>query len=69
MTFKMSELVQTQDEELDLKLETLKSELFGFRNKKLDNKSQKTHLIRQTRKNIARVLTVKRERELRGRHG
>ena len=66
---KVSELISTSDEELEAKLTTLKEELFGLRSQKLDSKAQKTHLIRQARKNIARILTVKRRKELRGDHG
>lgn len=53
-------------EELDLKLNTLRKEVFQLRSQKLDSKTQKVHLIGQKRKEIARILTEKRERELRG---
>jgi large subunit ribosomal protein L29 len=56
-------------EELDEKLETLRQEVFQLRSQRLDSKTQKIHLIGQKRKEIARILTVKRERELRGKNG
>lgn len=65
-------MLKTQDlrgengEELTMKLETLRREIFQLRGPKLDSKTQKTHLIGQKRKEIARILTEIRERELRG---
>lgn len=50
--------------ELDSRLESLRKEIFESRSQRLDSKSQKTHLIGQKRKEIARILTVKREKEL-----
>ena len=49
-------------DELTVKLETLNREIFDARSQKLDSKNQKTHLIGQKRKEIARILTLKRER-------
>lgn len=63
---KARELRNESDEELGTKLEQLRREVFQLRSPKLDSKTQKTHLIGQKRKEIARILTVKRERELRG---
>lgn len=65
---KAQELRSEGAEELDNKLRTLREEIFQLRSQKLDNKTQKTHLIGQKRKEIARVMTVKREKELRGNH-
>lgn len=61
---KAQELKGESSEELDIKLETLRREIFELRSQKLDSKTQKTHLIGQKRKEIARILTVKREQEL-----
>lgn len=61
---KASELRNESNEELDEKLESLKREIFELRSQKLDSKSQKTHLIGEKRKNIARILTLKKEKEL-----
>ena len=63
---KAQELRSDSVEELDTKLLVLRKEIFQLRSQKLDSKTQKTHLIGQKRKDIARILTVKRERELRG---
>ncbi len=61
---KAKELRNESDEELNLKLETLQKEIFEMRSQKLDSKVQKTHLIGHKRKEIARLLTIRREREL-----
>jgi len=63
---KAQELRNESDEELVIKLEQLRKEVFQLRGQKLDSKTQKTHLICQKRKEIARILTVRKERELRG---
>ncbi len=62
--YKASELRNKSDEDLDVKLVTLHQEIFGLRSERLDSKTQKTHLIRQKRKEVACILTIKREREL-----
>ncbi len=61
---KAQELRNENNEELDIKLDQLRKEIFQLRGQKLDGKTQKTHLIGQKRKEIARILTVKQEREL-----
>ncbi len=61
---KAQDLRGEQSEELEIKLGELRKEIFELRGQKLDSKTQKTHLIGQKRKEIARILTVKREREL-----
>ena len=63
---KAKELQNESDDDLFIKLQQLRKEIFQLRGQRLDNKTQKTHLIGQKRKEIARILTVKRERELRG---
>lgn len=62
--YKAKDLRNEGDEELDEKLNTLRKEIFELRSERLDSKTQKTHLINQKRKEVARLLTVKREREL-----
>lgn len=61
---KAKDLRSETDEELTLKLESLQKEIFDLRSQRLDSKSQKTHLIGQKRKEIARLMTVRKEREL-----
>lgn len=59
---KAKDLRDEKAEELDVKLEVLQKEIFELRSQKLDTKTQKTHLIGQKRKEIARILTVKKEK-------
>ena len=61
---KAQELRSESSEEIENKLVTLRKEIFELRSQKLDSKTQKTHLIGQKRKEIARILTVRREQEL-----
>ncbi|MEZ5315451.1 MAG: 50S ribosomal protein L29 [Chlamydiales bacterium] len=61
---KVEKFRSKSNEELDLDLETFRKELFDLRSERLDSKTQKTHLFRQTRKQIARILTIKKERSL-----
>ncbi len=61
---KAQELRNESADEMNNKLESLRKEIFELRSQKLDSKTQKTHLIGQKRKEIARILTVKREQEL-----
>jgi large subunit ribosomal protein L29 len=62
--YKASDLRNESTEELDVKLDTLRKEIFELRSERLDSKTQKTHLFRQKRKEVARILTIMREREL-----
>lgn len=50
-------------EEREEVLLTLKKEIFELRGKKVGSRGDKTHLIRQKKKEIARILTIKRENE------
>jgi large subunit ribosomal protein L29 len=59
---KAKEMRGEKTEELNAKLEVLRQEIYHLRSQKLDSKTQKTHLIGQKRKEIARIMTVKRER-------
>lgn len=59
---KAKELREESLDELDLKEQTLRREIFELRSQQNENKTQKTHLIGQKRKEIARVLTVRREK-------
>jgi len=61
---KMNDLRNEKDEELDHKHLELSKEIFALRSARLDAKDQKTHLISQKKREIARILTVKRERQL-----
>lgn len=61
---KARDLSQEGPESLQEKLATLKKEIYGIRGERGESKGQKTHLIRQKKKEIARILTVQREKEL-----
>ena len=50
-------------EELQAKLVGLREEIFKLRSERLDGKMQKTHLIGQKRKEIARIKGVLVEKE------
>ena len=50
-------------QELELKKEALEKELFELRQKKLTGQLDKPHLFKLTRKQIARILTLKKEKE------
>lgn len=60
--FKAKDLRNETVEELDTKLASLRKEIYNLRSEMLESKSNKTHLIGQKRKEIARILTVKREK-------
>lgn len=62
MAKKASELRNMSLEELDLLVESLRKEIYENRSERLDSKSQKTHLISDMKTEIARALTVKREK-------
>ena len=60
---KASEYRDVSVDELEIKLESLHKEIYELRSEKLDGKTQKTHLIKEGRKNIARIKTILREKE------
>lgn len=59
---KASEIRNESEGELLLKLSELRKEIFYLRSLRVDSKSQKTHLIKEKRKAIARILTCKNEK-------
>jgi large subunit ribosomal protein L29 len=63
--YKAKELRNESKEELELKLVTLRKEIYDLRAES-ERKAEKPHLISQKRKEIARILTVRREKELAG---
>jgi large subunit ribosomal protein L29 len=62
---KLSDLRQAREEELLERHDLLKKEIFQARGQQLETKAQKTHEIRQKKREIARILTILRENELR----
>ena len=62
MVLKASELRNESLDELNIKLSELRKEIYQLRSERLDSKTQKTHLIGQKRKEIARILTCQNEK-------
>ncbi len=61
---KISEVRELSSEELNAKIYSLKEELFNLRRKKAVGQLEQMSEIRRVRKDIARVYTVLKEREL-----
>lgn len=61
---KSKQVLEMTDKELQDKLNELKSELFFLRFKNATNQLTNPQVISQTRKDIARVKTVIRQREI-----
>ena len=61
---KTNDIRKMSAEELDAKLKELKSELFNLRFQHAINQLENPHKIVETRKSIAKVMTVLREKEL-----
>jgi large subunit ribosomal protein L29 len=61
---KAEELKEFSDTELDSRVSELKEELFNLRFQMATGQLENPMRIREVRKNIARVKTVQREREL-----
>lgn len=67
--FSMEELRALSDEELDRREEQLREALFRMRMKLAIGQFSKVADVSATRRNLARVLTVKRERALKASGG
>ena len=61
---KANEIREMSSEELENKLKELKSELFNLRFQHAINQLDNPHKIVETRRSIAQVMTVIREKEL-----
>jgi large subunit ribosomal protein L29 len=64
---KIEDLRSMTDEELIKELETLRKNLFNIRSKKVTDVEENPAMIRATKRDIARVLTILKERSLKGR--
>ncbi len=64
--YRMEELTALSDEELTRREESLRESLFKMRMKLAVGQMSKVADVLATRRNLARVLTVKRRRELAG---
>ena len=60
---KIAELQDIHLEELNQKLQTLKRELFDLRMQRAEGKLTQIHRMRQVRRDVARVMTVLRQRQ------
>ncbi len=61
---KAKELANLADEELERKLRELEEELFNLRFQKAAGQLEKPMRLREIRKDIARIKTIQRQREL-----
>ncbi|MFA5480898.1 MAG: 50S ribosomal protein L29 [Bacilli bacterium] len=61
---KISEIREMSNDELNEKVYLLKEQLFNLRRKKAVGQLEHGEQIRTVRKDIAKVYTIKREREL-----
>lgn len=59
---KISEIRALSEGEREAKILELQDEIFKLRSQQLDSKSQKTHLVGEKRKTIARLKTVAGEK-------
>ena len=59
---KANELRNMTVDEIKLKVEALKKDLFGFRTEAKAGRIEKPHKIKETRKDIARCETIIREK-------
>jgi large subunit ribosomal protein L29 len=66
MTMKARELADLDAEELAAKLAEAKEELFNLRFQNVTGQLDDPHRLREVRKDIARIFTVIRQRELAG---
>ncbi|HYT27122.1 MAG TPA: 50S ribosomal protein L29 [Actinomycetota bacterium] len=66
MTMKATELADLDAEELAAKLAEAKEELFNLRFQNVTGQLDNPHRLREVRKDIARIFTVIRKRELAG---
>jgi large subunit ribosomal protein L29 len=61
---KINEIRQLSDEELQTELARLRRRVFDLRSQAVTEKLEDPSLIFRARKDIARILTVRRQREL-----
>lgn len=63
---KVKDIRELRDNELQEKLQDLEKHLFTLRSQAVTEKIANAHSVRNIRKEIARVKTIIRERELKG---
>lgn len=57
MTMKMSEIISLSIADVNKKVESLREELFSLNIQKYTSGNEKTHLVKNIKKSIARLLT------------
>jgi len=66
---KIREIRELSDEELTAELERLQRHLFDVRAQAVTEKLEDPSMLPKTKRDIARIMTVRRERELAGGRG
>ena len=61
---KIQDIRQLSDEELRSELERLRRHLFDIRSQKVTEKLEDPSILAKTKRDIARILTVMRQREI-----
>lgn len=61
-----SEIRELRDDELRDRLDDLEKQLFGLRSQAVTEKLENSHAIGNARRNIARVKTIMREKQVQG---
>jgi large subunit ribosomal protein L29 len=61
---KINEVQQLNDDELKVELERLRRHLFDLRSQAVTEKLENPAMITKARRDVARILTVQRKREL-----
>lgn len=61
---KMSEIQQLNDDEIQIELGRLRRQMFDLRSQAVTEKLENPTMITKARRDIARILTVQRQREL-----
>lgn len=64
---KASEIREMRADELRDKLDDIQKQLFALRGQAVTEKMENSHAIRNVRRDIARIKTIMRENELKGR--
>jgi large subunit ribosomal protein L29 len=64
---KASEIREMRADELRDKLEDIQKQLFALRGQAVTEKLENSHAIRNVRRDIARIKTIMKENELKGR--
>ena len=63
---KIADVREMRPDELEVKLEELKRHLFDLRTQSVTEKLENSKAVRNTRRDIARIMTVIKEREMSG---